>query len=280
MTPAQERRAHVGTCKAPTGGGFVSTGYCWSSELGTAGARCPGSLLPHCHGARVTVPLEFFPFSLSPLQIFQLWRTPCGGVAAVLLCLCQVGRFCTARAGKARGWQGREVSSSGGSLQKRQHGAVLQAPGELFVKRCCWLRCLPGGAGPRTRLRFPHSSCCLCKLRVCFCRAGGGKTRSESAAVPGWCQQLWRGARGWQQAAASGSVRGWSCCTPGTARLGCAPAPRPPGLPLSAVQPGLFSVPRWLLKAVKAHPRPQKSPPRLEFDTTAAFPHVLQELLV
>uniref|UniRef100_A0A8C3CDV3 C-type lectin domain-containing protein n=1 Tax=Cairina moschata TaxID=8855 RepID=A0A8C3CDV3_CAIMO len=40
ITPAQERRAHVGTCKAPTGGGFVSTGYCWAPRGHAALAPC------------------------------------------------------------------------------------------------------------------------------------------------------------------------------------------------------------------------------------------------
>lgn len=177
----------------------------------------PASSLPRssCHRSPRVLPL--FPFSAPNFPALENppWRSGRGCALPVS------GReVLHSASGEGAGVAGTGGEQQWRQLAKRRHGAVLQAPGELFVKRCCCLRCLPGGAGPRTRLRFPHSSCCLCKPRVCFCRAGGGKTRSESAAVPGWCQQLWRGARGWQQAAASGSVWGWSCCTPGTAWLG------------------------------------------------------------
>lgn len=48
----------------------------------------------------------------------------------------------------------------------------------------------------------------------------------------------------------------------------CSTTPR--AAPLCGTTWDFLLVPRWLCKAVKAHPRPQKSPPRLEFDTIPA----------
>lgn len=269
---ARARHQLVGVLSALVTAGAAS----WAPWGHAALAPAPSLPQSSCHCSPRVLPL--FPFSAPNFPALEnpLWRSGRGFALPVS------GREVLHSTSR----EGAGVAGTGGEQQRRQL-AKTPARSRAAGTRGAFCETLLLVAVSAWRRR-PSDPPALPALKLLLVQAEGLLLQSWR----GKNQERKRSGAGLVSAALAGST--WLAAG-SSERLGegmellharhcparlCPCSTTPRAAPLCGTTWALLLVPKWLRKAVKAHPRPQKLPSRLEFDTTAAFPHVLQELPV